>query len=768
MWAQGGLIMASKYIGHKVQKVDAYGKVTGEALYSADYYFDDMLIIKALRAPHPHCIINKIDITAALKVAGVVKIITASDIPEVKNFGLIFKDQEVLIKEKARYLGDALALVAAENNEAANLALKKIEVDYKPLPIVNDPFQARDLNTVSIHTPRTLTCDHPYNPANVLCVHSLDKGNVEQGFAQAEHIFETEIATSHVEHLALQPEAGVCVYDPDLDFYTLYAATQWLHDTQADVAQSLGIKPEQLKIIQPAIGGAFGKREDISVHIFLVLMAKITGRPVKMVFSREESMIAQSKRHPITYRYKTGVDKEGLITAMEVEVIGDTGAYASSGSAVLAQALYLSTGPYNVENLRGKSYACYTNNTYCGAMRGFGGAQACFAYETNMDIIAEKLGLDSVSFRMKNLYELGSTTPNGQVLTTSVGVKETFRQALKAFQELTDPPPDKKRGWGIATSMFSCGYGEGFPDHSICGLKINEQGEIEVFSAASDVGQGVLTIIAQIVAEVLQVPLHLIKLKTADTHNTKNAGSTSATRQTIFSGNAARIAAEELLGKIYHRASMELGRHHPEITIKDGQVYLMGLQRGLSLAKLAEVAKRKGAPLESEGCYFPQTDKPHPLTAQGEKVYLAYTFNTNIAVVDVDITTGQVEVKKVIAVPDVGKAINVAGVEGQSEGGIVMGLGMALMEQQLFQDGKTLNPDLSTYIIPTSLDMPEMETIIVESGDAAGPYGAKGIGEPAMLAIAPAITNAVFNACGVRVTKLPLQPEFILKELGRL
>lgn len=761
--------MADKYVGQRVDRVDARDKVAGKALYSADYYLEDMLYIKVLRAPHPHALIKSIDVSRAREVPGVVRVITAADVPWVGNFGLIFKDQEVLVREKTRYMGDALAIVAAETEDIARRALEYIEVDYEPLPVISDPLQAMKKDAIYIHEPREESCEPGLNPGNLLCSHRLERGDLEQGMAEADLIVENEIRTPHVEHVALQPEAGVAKYDKESGVCTMWAATQWLHDIQADVAQSLQLNLEQVQIIQPAIGGAFGKREDVSVHIILALMAILTERPVKMEMTREELMITQNKRHPIIFRYKTGVKKDGTITAWEAEVIGDTGAYASTGSAVVHQALYLCTGPYNVPHLRGVSHTLYTNNTYSGAMRGFGATQAAFAYETQMDCIAAELDLDPLELRRKNAYELGSITPNGQVLTTSVGMGETLDRAAEVFGyepgQRCRQVNGKLRGIGVASSMFGCGYGEGFPDHSIVDLEVSPAGKILIRSAAADVGQGVLTVISQIVAEVLDIPLDLIELAPGDTHTTRNAGSTSATRQTIFSGNAARIAAEELLGKIYHRASIELVRHHPQFLVQKGEVILQGTETRLSLAELARIAREKGDPLQAEGCYFPRTDSPDPATGQGELLYLAYTFNTHITEVEVDPETGLVRVLRVVAVPDVGRVINRTGVEGQSEGGTVMGLGMALMEKQVIEEGITLNADLSTYLIPTAMDMPEIKTEVVESGDAAGPFGAKGIGEPALLPAAPAIINAIYSATGIRFRHIPVTPDQLLTAL---
>ena len=412
--------MPKKYVGKDVFKVDAQDKVTGQAQYSNDIYFDNMLYLKIKRAIHPHAYLRRIDISKAQKVPGVVKIITAADIPQVKNFGLIIKDQPVLIGigQKMRYMGDALAIVIAESKEIASKAVKLIEADVEKLEVISDPLRAMEKDAPLIH-----------KDGNILATHYLEKGNTKKAFAQADVIVENEYKTTFIDQLPLQVEAGVAFYNEKDGVIKLWSATQWLHDTQADVAQSLGLPKEKIRIIQPVIGGAFGKKEDISVHIHLALAAIATKRPVKFTYTREESMIAQSKRHPFIIRMKTGVTKKGYLTACQVEVIGDTGAYASSGLAVVHKGMYHCTGPYNVDNVKGVAYTVYTNNTYCGAMRGFGATQMAFAYESQMDILSHKLGISPVKFRLQNAYDIGSVTPNGQRLTHSVGVKETIKEA---------------------------------------------------------------------------------------------------------------------------------------------------------------------------------------------------------------------------------------------------------------------------------------------------------------------------------------------------
>ncbi len=416
--------MKGNIVGHSVPKVDARIKVTGQAKYATDLILANMLHMKVLRTPHPHAIIRKIDFRKAMEIPGIVKIITKVDVPELKNFGLIFKDQPVLvgIGEKTRYLGDALAIVIGEKENLIDKALKAIRVEYDELEVITDPLRAMEEDAPSIH-----------ESGNIACVHKLDKGDIVQGFMDADLIVFNEFKTQHLEHVPMQPDAGMAVMDED-GTIRIWAATQWIHDTRVDVAQALNMPVEKIRIIQPTIGGAFGKREDVIVQLHLAIAARAVRRPIKTVYSREESIISTSKRHPMIFRFKTGVKKDGTLTAWEAIVIGDTGAYASSGPAAVHKGMYHCTGPYNCPNVRGIAQAVYTNNTYSGAMRGFGVTQTAFAHESQMDIIAEKLGMNPVELRLKNAYQVGSITPNGQVLRSSVGVKETIIKAVEAFE----------------------------------------------------------------------------------------------------------------------------------------------------------------------------------------------------------------------------------------------------------------------------------------------------------------------------------------------
>ena len=785
--------MSRRTVGKELKKVDAREKVTGEARYTEDLTsdFGGVLHMRVKRAPHPHAYLRDIDTSKAEEVPGVVEIFTASDFPEIKNFGLIIKDQPVLvgIDEKMRYLGDALALVVAENDTAALRGRELIDVEIEELEVVDGLEKALEDDCPVVHDEEYIEATHYIDPDfccdNMLCNHHVERGDVEAGFAEADHVIEGEYRTQFLDQVPLQVEKGIADYDRENDVITIWAASQWLHDTQADIAQSLGLDKDQIRIKQPEIGGAFGKKEDVSVHIHLALAVRELRRPVQLIYNREESFLAQSKRHPMIIRHKTGVTEEGDLTAWQTEVFGDTGACASSGPAVLQKSLYHCTGPYDVPNVKGNSYAVYTNNPYGGAMRGFGATQMAFAYESHMDRIAEELDFDPARLRHKNAYRKGSLTPNGQELNQSVNAVETIEGAaelagweieedagLPAIDPASTPleadEEDIARGRGMATIMFGFGYGEGFPDHSIAEIELTEDETVRVRTSAADVGQGVRTVVTQIVSEVLKIDPDLIELVRGDTHTTQNAGSTSATRQTYFTGNAVKEAAEDLLGNIYHHASREFGTNHPEMAVKDGRVYShVNSDDDMSLWELDDRLARQGVELKGRGTFFPKTYKPDTRTGQAEKVYVDYTFHTQIVDVAVDLSTGLISVENVYSGLDVGQAINPQGVEGQIEGGTAQGIGMALTEEVVVEDGVIQNPDLSRYLVPTSLDCPDVESVLIENAGSDGPFGAKGIGEPTTIATAPAIANAVYDAIGIRFNQLPIKPERVKAELER-
>lgn len=744
-------------IGRSIPRVDAVDKVLGRALYAGDISLRDMIYLKVKRSPYPHANIVGIKTKRACSMPGVIEVLTAQDLPTDKTYGLIVNDQPVLCQERVRYMGDALALVAGETQEIARKALDSIEVEYEPLPVITTPFEALRTDAPEIH-----------EGGNLLRHVKLSRGDVKKGFEESKYIFSQTYESAPLDQVPLQVEAGVAYMD-DHGVITIWAATQWLHDLQAHIARVLGLSQERVRLIQPTIGGAFGKREDISVHIHLALMALKTRRPVRLLYSRSESMITQAKRHPIHFQLRTGLDQNGRILAWEGRIYGDTGAYASGGPAVIGQSLYLAPGPYQIPNIKGDAYLCYTNNTYCGAMRGFGGTQAAFAYESHMDTMAHKMGLDPVRFRELNAIRPGTVTPTGQTISSN-GMLKTIEAAVSASlwkENRGDSRGDSRwrKGVGIASTFFGIGYGEGFPDHSHAKVLL-KGGGLEIWTAGADVGQGLHTVLVQLASEVLTIDPLRISIKGQDTSTTLSAGSTSASRQTYFSGNAVKMAAEDLKMRIYHQASKSLGGPVASFYLKDGEV--VSKEDHKKRISFEELYQSLDQELVGEAFFFKKTTPPDPETGQGSHIYASYAFATHVAEVEVDTLTGEVRLLKVYGAHDVGKAIHPVAIEGQVEGGVAMGIGMALMEEQILREGITLNPNLTDYVIPTALDTPLVETIMIEEEETTGPFGARGIGEPATIPTAPAILNAIYDAIGVRFTRLPVTPERILKGLNNL
>ncbi len=739
-------------VGLSLPRPDAVEKVTGRAIYAADLYFNDMLYAKVLRSKYPHARLVKIDTSEAKALSGVAAVLTAEDIPGDKNHGLARPDWPVLAYDKVRYLGDAIAIVAAETEEIAEEALELIEVEYEPLPIVSSPEEALEPGASPIH-----------EGGNVLEHIKVRKGDVEQGFSQAEIVVESEFWTPSGDHCFLEPEAGVATIDGDM--ITVYVGSQIPFADRRQIAASLAIPEEKVRVIQTRVGGAFGGKEDISVQIHVTLLAQATGRPVKLVWSRQESMITHPKRHQTTIWMKTGATREGKLLAVEARILGDSGAYASLGPYVMTRAATHLTGPYEVPHVKVDCYAMYTNNPPAGAYRGFGAPQAHFAAESQIDILAHKLGLDPLKLRRRNALRVGSVTATGQVLRESVGLIRTIdrvAEATKGWPAWVEAAPEGKlRGWGVACAYKNVGLGGSAPDSAGATVEVLEDGRVEVRAGAAEVGQGIVLVLAQIAGEELGVPLDAVDVVVADTDRTLDGGPTTASRQSFITGNAARLAAQEVkkglagvVGEALNVAADSLIFKRERIQAEDG--------RSLTLREATRLANKKGKPLSASSIYTaPRTVN---LGEQGD-AHFAYGYATQAAQVEVDITLGKVKVVRVVAAHDVGRAINPLAIEGQLEGGVLMGLGFALMEDFSVKEGVPQKTTLTKYCIPTVKEVPEIIPIIVEEETSEGPYGAKGVGEITSIPTCPAIINAIYDAIGVRFTRLPVTPERVLAAL---
>ncbi len=747
----------TKVVGQAAVRLDALGKVTGETKYGQDLFSKKFLFAKVLRAAHPHAEITGIDTSAAKKVPGVVAVLTHKDVTGTNMHGLIRRDQEVLATKKVRYLGDTLAIVVAKDEETAVAALKKIKVDYKVLPGVFTMEDALKPDAPKIHA-----------EGNVLGEKHLRKGDATMAMAGAEVVVEDTIATQTVDHAFLDIEAGRAKWDGKM--LTIEVSGQWIHEERRLIALALGLPLEKLRIIQPATGGAFGGREDISIQIYLGLSAlKLKGKTICMRYSRSESMIARHKRHPIRIHYKLGAKKDGTLVAAQITFYVDKGAYASTGIAVMRKASSHATGPYKVPNISVDVIGVFTNNNPCGAMRGFGAAQTAIAYEGLMDRLAVKLGMDKAELRRKNLVKSGDEVTTGQVVPYATAV-ECFDVVLSKIdwknRSYETPAPHLKRGYGVSIVCFGLGYGDGFPDASRARCRLTQDGIVEIYSGACDVGQGLINMVSQVTAEEIGVPLEKVRQILADTKLTPESGSSSATRQTYFTGSAVHIAAAELKKQLQDIAAAHLEELVYEIQIENGEAFnVFRPERRMTLKEIAREGRKRGFSLDAMGVYKPPTMPEDTATGQSMRAFVTYLFGSHACQLLVDTETGEVKIERYIACHDVGKAINPDQVIGQIQGGVTMGIGMALMEEVALKEGRILNPGFTDYILPTIRDVPEIECIILENPDPGGPFGARGVGEPPLIGTAPALLSALQDALGKPIRELPATPERVWRTI---
>jgi len=741
-----------KQVGIEIPKVDALEKALGTAKYGADLPAQEALYLKVVRSPKPHAKIVRIETEEALRIPDVQRIFTAKDIPGKNLLGTITKDQPILASDRVRYIGDPVVLIAAKTEEALEDSAKKVVVVYEDLPCINHPEEALLPYAPLIH-----------EKGNMLIQFHLDKGDVQRGFKEAEVIVEETYTTTWVDHAYLEPDAGISYLD-EMGRITVVCPTQNVHYDQKEVAAVLGLPLDRVRIIQCATGGGFGGRLDITVQCLLALAVFHLKRPAKIVYSREEVFQVTSKRHPLKIQYKSGAKKDGTLTAVEVDILGDTGAYASYGATVAIRSAVHATGPYQVPNVKVRSRMAYTNNSWSGAMRGFGIPQMAFAHESQMDLLARALKMDPIEIRLKNCLRIGSETATGQTMMASVGIGETLKKVREWRDRLPvikddSPKSSIKRGIGVASMWYGIGN-TGIANPSAAQMEIDPSGEVRLFTGVADIGQGSDTVLLQIASEATGVPLREIRMIRADTALTTDAGATSASRQTYISGNAILNAIKSLKEEVINEAGRILEVERKDLYFEDGEIKLKS-KPSISIS-MKELAKRCGRVLRGEGYFDPETTRLDPETGQGSP-YAAYAFATHFAEVEVDTETGKVKVNRVVASHDVGKAIHPKNVIGQIMGGVAMGTGFALMEE--FVPEKTTS--FVDYLIPTSKDVPEVIPIIVEDGVPTGPFGAKGVGEPALIPSAPAILNAIADAIGQRIYHLPANLERVLEAVQK-
>ena len=726
-------------VGQSVRRIDARGKVTGEAPYPGDFDMPGQLWMKIRFSDRAHARIVALDTRAAESAPGVQRVFTARDVP-VNEYGLVTKDQPVLCgpgsaipgADVVRCYMDAVALVVADTEAAAAAAVRLIDITYEDLPAVFDAEAAMQPGAPQLHADR---------PANVVCHFRTRLGDMDAGWAQADVVVEGTYSTGWQEHVFLQPEAGLGYVD-DAGRVTVVVAGQWLHEDQEQISHALGLDPEAVRVIYPAIGGAFGGREDMSVQIVLALAAYHLRRPVKIIWSREESILYHHKRHPVKIHTRWGATRAGRVVALEATLIGDAGAYDYTTAKVMANANLMVTGPYEVPNVHIDTYGVATNNIPSGAFRGFGGPQGLFAAENQMNKLADALGLDPLEMRLVNTVREGSVISVGTPLPAGVSMPEVFaacgRESFWAQngggqwqRQPTEQPanPALRRGVGLAGGFKNVGYSFGFPENSWATVELYGRAEIEeavVKVAGAEVGQGAHTVFRQMAAEAVGVPLERVRLVTHDTADTLSSGSASASRLTFMTGNAVIGAAQEALARwrAEERPAKATYQYRP-----------------------------------------PATTMYDPLTGKSEPNF-SYGYVAQAAEVEVDIETGHVFVRRVVSANDVGRAINPELVRGQIEGAVVQAQGYAVMENLVSSEGQIRNPHLSTYLIPTVLDVPlEVKSVVLEYPDPIGPWGARGMAEMPFLALAPAIVAAVHDATGVWIDSIPLTPDRVVAAL---
>ncbi len=749
-------------IGHSYPRPDAVDKVTGAAKFADDYAFPGMLYGATLRAGYPHARILSIDTSRAADLEGVRAVLTHQDVPGRNRHGLVFPDWPVLCDDKVRYLGDAVAIVAAETPEIAAEALALIEVEYEPLPVVASAEQAREPDAALVHEDR--------EGGNLLEHMKVRLGDVERGFAEADVIVEREYHTPTYDHMFMEPECSIGVpagYDAEHNKLTVYVGSQIPYADRDQIAAAMDLPPEQVRVRGTLIGGGFGGKEDIMGQIHTALLAQATGCPVKILYDRSESLLAHPKRHATVIRIKTGAKKDGTLTAVQAELVGDSGAYASLSTKVLKRATTHATGPYHLANAKVDCYAMFTNNPPAGAFRGFGVTQSAFAVESNMDILAQELGMDPFELRRKNALRVGSTTATGQVLRESAGLVDCIDWVRDRVRGLADAPAPETEfanpriGWGLACAYKNTGFGGGAPDNASAEVEVypdDTAADVEVRASSADLGQGLTTVLGQIAAEVLGLPFERVRVLLSDTDLTPDGGATTASRQTFVSGNAARLAAETMRERLSFVAAERWDVPPASIRFEGGALRATGHS-----APFAEAVKwliEEGREPVLQVRYHAPETKP---LGEGGDMHFAFGFSAQAAQVAVDEETGRVQVLRIVAAADGGRALNPQAFLGQVEGGIVMGIGTALTEEFKLEGGIPQTRRWKDYKTPQMGDMPELTVQIVEHPTSTGPYGAKGVGELPSIPTAPAICNGIYAATGARVYALPVKAEEIKK-----
>ena len=743
-------------VGQRVQRRDGKQKVTGGLSFGGDYPQDGFLHGKILRSPHPHALLKSIDVEKAKKLPGVAAVLTAEDVPGRNGFGVIIPDQPVICGDKVRFVGDAVALVAAETEEVALKALGLIEVEYEPLPAIFDPREALKPGAPAIH-----------EKGNLLNHHKLRKGDVEKGFAEAEVILKRSYRVPFVEHGYIEPDMTMAIPQQDGSIL-VQGPMQAPFALRRNVAAVLGVPINRVRARSVSMGGGFGGKEDAPIDIGCraAVLANHTKRPVRMALEREEVTLQTAKRHPHIMEIKIGARKDGSLVAFEGTIYNEKGAYASLGPQVNIHSTIMMPGPYEIPNCKVDTYLCYTNHPYGGAMRGFGAPQVCFAHESMMDELAVELKMSPLEIRKKNAFKLGSATATGQILDDSMGLRETMEACAGTFDwdrryreaGYIDKAHTRRRGVGVAVGFYRTSIGAPFDG---CGANVfvHEDGSVLLYSGITEMGQGAFTVLPQICAEELGVNAEDIRLVHPDTDLVPEAGPTVGSRSTTLMGNAIILAARQVKESILEMASQLLFSPVEKLEARNGKIYNRDNPgRFVTFKDTAAKCMASGKRLIGQGWWTPPPLGVDPETCQGNP-YMSYAYSTQMAEVVVDVQTGEVEVVDHVAAFDVGTVVNPTAAEGQIEGGVAMGLGYALMEEVVLKDGYIQNLNLQDFLIPTILDVPDVKPVFSGVKSKLGPFGVKGMGEMPNIPTAPAIVNAIAHACGARVRSLPATPE---------
>ena len=752
-------------VGSRMVKVDGKQKVTGEEIYSADYAPKDSLWLRAIRSPHPRAKFTLAQPEKVLKkYPGIIKILTADDVTGNNGFGIYphIKDQPVLAKDHVRFRGEAVVALVGERENVESVSEEDLGLTWEPLEAIRgcDAALSGKLEPVQSEI-----------VDNILAEGFLKKNDVEKAFAESFAVAEGVWTTSAVEHGYLEPEAGYATKIGQR--LEIFVCTQSPYMDQTEVAQFLGIEPGQVRIITSAVGGGFGGKLDISVQPLVALAAWILGRPVRSIYTRPESMVSTTKRHPVQMSARAGCSKDGKLTAYEYHGDFNTGAYASWGPTVADRVPVHCSGPYFVPNVLSQSRALLTNESPSGAFRGFGTPQAAIANDALLDVLAEKIGMDALEFRIKNALRKGDRTATNQLLENSVGqveclesLKSRWVKWRKQAEDFNQNNKNVKRGVGCGSAWYGCGN-TSLSNPSTIRVGINGEGKLTLYNGAMDIGQGTNTIMVQICADALGLPASQFEYVMGDTDLTADAGKTSASRQAFVSGKATQLAGEHLRGQIIQLA--EASENATLYLEQNGSVgsgkLIVEDESGEHVIVLADILPQtNGDVLTGEGTFDPPTTT---LDENGQgSPYATYGFGAHIAEVEVDTLLGTTKVLRLAAAHDVGKTINPTQVEGQIQGGIAQGLGMALMEEYV----QCVSENLHDYLMPTVGDMPEIEIILIEDPEPLGPYGAKGIGEHALIPTAPAILAGIKHATGISIRHVPATPDRVftaLQEAGK-